>query len=205
MVVARRARTLALSIVEAVGLIMPTPLSFLLSSAQGTVRPDLKGVGKANNAILKGGGIGIYRDDHEKDPAARYKAFGSGCYGKGGATGCVGGTAVSADGFTFTNITSLPFPKPQRYDCHSNVVWDPAQNDYIATTRDGFSHGSGRDIGIARSLPGEFKFDTAKAPALVEQGSPSAQLYSQITWPWNDIYVGIVMVFDATSKVPFLT
>ena len=55
------------------------------------MRPDLKGVGKANNAVLKGGGIGIYRDEHEKDPAARYKAFGEGCYGPGGTTGCVGG------------------------------------------------------------------------------------------------------------------
>jgi hypothetical protein len=165
----------------------------------GSVRSDLKGVGKANNAVLKGGGIGIYRDDHEKNPAARYKAFGSGCYGPGGTTDCIGGTAVSADGFSFTNISALKFPAPQRYDCHSNVIWDPKQNDYIATTRDGFSHGSGRDIGIARSLPGEFKFDTSKAPALVEQGTPAAQLYSQITWPWNDVYLGIVMVFDATS------
>ena len=44
---------------------------------------------------------------------------------------------MSADGFSFTNISALRFPAPQRYDCHSNVIWDPKQNDYIATTRDG--------------------------------------------------------------------
>ena len=70
----------------------------------------------------------------------------------------------------------------------------------MATTRDGFSGGSGRDIGIQRSLPGQFAWDTRHAPTLVESGSPSAQLYSQITFPFHDIYLGIVMVFDATSK-----
>lgn len=62
------------------------------------------------------------------------------------------------------------------------------------------AQGSGRDIGIQRSLPGKFDWDTAKAPALVEQGSPAAQLYSQITFPFHDIYLGIVMVYDAESK-----
>ena len=62
------------------------------------------------------------------------------------------------------------------------------------------AQGSGRDIGIQRSLPGTFNWDTAKAPALVEQGSPAAQLYSQITFPFHDIYLGIVMVYDAESK-----
>lgn len=58
----------------------------------------------------------------------------------------------------------------------------------------------GRDIGIQRSLPGKFDWDTRQAPALVEQGSASAQLYSQITFPFHDVYLGIVMVFDAESK-----
>ena len=58
------------------------------------------------------------------------------------------------------NFTSLRWPQPQRYDCHSNLFWDPAANDYLATTRDGFSHGSGRDIGMARSLPGKFAWST---------------------------------------------
>ena len=32
---------------------------------------------------------------------------------------------------------------------------------------------------------------------MVEHGTKAQQLYSQITWPWHGIYLGIVMVFDA--------
>lgn len=60
------------------------------------------------------------------------------------------------------NISSLPPPTPF-------LCVEP--DDYLATTRDGFSRGSGRDIGMARSLPGEFAWSTAHAPALVEQGT----------------------------------
>ena len=78
-------------------------------------------------------------------------------------------------------------------------VWaqDEAHGDYVATTRDGFSGALGRTIGIARSLPGKFEWSTAKAPPMVEHGTKAQQLYSQITWPWHGIYLGIVMVFDA--------
>ena len=34
-------------------------------------------------------------------------------------------------------------------------------------------------------------------PPMVEHGTKAQQLYSQITWPWHGIYLGIVMVFDA--------
>ena len=36
-------------------------------------------------------------------------------------------------------------------------------------------------------------------PAIVETGVTAHQLYSQITFPFYDIYLGIVMVFDATN------
>ena len=35
---------------------------------------------------------------------------------------------------------------------------------------------------------------------LAEQGTAANQLYSQITFPWNDVWLGIVMVYDASSK-----
>jgi len=54
---------------------------------------------------------------------------------------------------------------------------------------------------MARSLPGKFAWSTAHAPALVEQGTADHQLYSQITFKFWDVYLGIVMVYDATSAL----
>ena len=34
----------------------------------------------------------------------------------------------------------------------------------------------------------------------VEHGNAAAQLYSQITWQWHGIFLGIVMVYDAQSS-----
>jgi hypothetical protein len=172
-------------------------------------RADLNG--SANNIVMRGGGIGVFRDEHEKDPAKKFKAFGGGdspqslvgaCFGPGGSTGCIGGgTGTSADGLVWGDAKRIKWPAPQRYDCHNNVFFDSQRGDYVATTRDGFSGPVGRTIAIQRSVPGgAFSWDAAKAPAMVEHGTKTSQLYSQITFPWKDIYLGIVMVFDATPK-----
>ena len=70
------------------------------------VRKDLAQYGKANNIIMKGGGLGIYKDPHEVNSSRKFKCFGEGC---AGATG----TAVSADGLIWTDPKPLSFPTPQ--------------------------------------------------------------------------------------------
>ena len=37
--------------------------------------PQLKGLGKRNNIVVEAGGIGVYRDAHDPDPNARFKAI----------------------------------------------------------------------------------------------------------------------------------
>jgi hypothetical protein len=108
------------------------------------VRPDLAKYGKNNNIIMKGGGLGIYKDMHDTNASRRFKCFGQGCAG-------ASGTAVSADGFRWTDPVNIKFPSPQRYDCHNQVLYVPEEKAYIATTRDGFSGPVGRTIGIAKS------------------------------------------------------
>jgi len=175
------------------------------------VRPDLASIGKANNVVLEGGGIGVYRDPSETDPSRRFKAFGPGCYGAGGAScrlsfpgGTVGDPrypqedlAVSADGLHWSPVGAVDWPAPQRYDCHNNLFFDAPTSRYIATTRDGFSSAPGRAIGIANSSSAALNFDTSAAPKLTLSGSMQHQLYSQITFPWHNAYLGIVMVYDA--------
>lgn len=53
----------------------------------GLVRKDLAHIGKHNNIILKGGGIGVYKDMHDGNASRRYKAFGVGCFSPTGNTG----------------------------------------------------------------------------------------------------------------------
>ena len=70
---------------------------------------------------------------------------------------------------------------------------------YVATTRLGFDGPVGRAIGIATSTSYVYSFSPHTEPINTLSGDEDAQLYSQITFPWLDIYLGIVMVYDATS------
>ena len=179
----------------------------------GTVRPDLQAIGTRNNIVLEGGGIGVYHDPAEPDAARRYKAFGPGCYGRDAGChlewdthggGLWGGwptsddLAYSADGLHWTGLGKVKWPSPQRYDCHNTLVRDH-RGSFVATTRDGFSAAPGRAIGIALSQAGAeaLAFNTSRAPKLTLAGSLAHQLYSQITFPWLDVWLGINMVYDA--------
>lgn len=185
----------------------------------GRVRPDLKSIGTSNNIILAGGGIGVF-EDADATASRRFVAFGPGCYDESASenncnlAGVYSGArsaypvqdlAFSSDGLTWRNASSIRWPHPQRYDCHNNLVPEPtadagAPRRWLATTRDGFSAAPGRTIGIAPSAKeGGLAFDTSVPPNVTLAGRPDAQLYSQVTFPWLDLYLGIVMVYDATS------
>lgn len=174
----------------------------------GRIRPDLKSIGKRNNVLLEGGGIGVMRD------AGRYVAFGPGCYSRSSASrGCAmeWGThkagagyphedlAFSLDGFHWENASGVGWPQPQRWDCHNNLLRDG--NRWLATTRLGFYEPPGRAIAIASSIPSEgLRFDVAEAPHRAFEGTLDHQLYSQLTFKWLDIYLGLVMVYDANTE-----
>ena len=176
------------------------------------VRPDLKAIGRRNNVLCEGGGIGVMCD------AGRYIAFGPGCYSASASNrGCAmtwgmhepkaaasasayphEDLAFSSDGLHWENATSVAWPSPQRWDCHNNLLHDGDR--WVATTRDGFSAPPGRAIGMAASMPGQgIRFDTTRAPRLTLEGTLQAQLYSQLTFKWLDVYLGLVMVYDAAS------
>jgi len=195
----------------------------------GLVRPDLKAIGTANNILAVGGGIGVIEDERATDPSRRFIAFGPGCFGFHSFHTCRMGfvanpsgvgwvpkekdplyphadLAFSADGLVWPHGTSIPWPSPQRYDCHNNLTPEPAaasnaSTRWLATTRDGFSGPTGRTIAIAASLDGDDvpTFNTHAAPNVTLAGTTDAQLYSQLTFRWHDVYLGLVMVYEATS------
>ena len=144
-----------------------------------------------------------------------------------------GGTGVSADGLVWKDTTEVHWPPPQRYDTHTNAFWDSRGSRFVVTTRDRFDEnhddnykdnnmnhgemsdgprtsrdnmvqgGPGRTIGVAESVGDSYIWDTSKAPPCVEQGTSAHQLYSQITFPWLDVYLGIVSVFDTANSSTF--
>ena len=262
--------------------------------------PSIAKYGKHNNIIMTGGGLGIYRDLHEKDPALRYKISGgapAGCYNDDGSKDCLIGTAGSPDGVSdWTDARALGFPNPWRPDCHTNIIYDEPLGKYLLTTRN-YELPQGREISIARTgrsdifkkngtytlmyngeypntmvdrpcfvpssgatdpvgacgsecisepkcryfwvysksskkglcclktglAPGNISkpkctecggqfysmdgslvpnnaslgFDTWTPPALTMRGTAQHQLYSQITWRFYDVFLGIVMTYDA--------
>ena len=120
----------------------------------------------ANNIVMYGGGLGLYRDEHEADATKRFKISGgapAGCYSDDGASDCVVGVAASPDGIgNWTDVTALDFAAPWRPDCHTNLFYDGApisaepavqRGAYIMTTRD-YTAASGRDVAIAFSGAG---------------------------------------------------
>lgn len=103
---------------------------------------------------MQGGGLGMYHDLHEPQPALRYKISGgspAGCYDHTGSSDCVVGTAGSPDGIhNWTSVTALRFPRPWRPDCHTNLFFDEPTGRYIMTTRD-YLRDVGRTISLAES------------------------------------------------------
>ena len=207
----------------------------------GTVDHSWAKYGKHNNVIMAGTGMGIYKDQHERDPNQRFKAFGGpSCFIDRGEPGIncqypVQGTAVSPDGLYWHNARNLTWPydagdpagRHQKYDTHQvppctpvqcisvcsltpcpkptnarlhdqNLFFDAAKNKYIATTRD-LKPFPWRAVAMTESLPGAFAFDTSSEPPAVVQGNANEQPYSQITFPYYGIYLGLTSVFDAAN------
>merc|ERR1712232_97216 len=102
--------------------------------------PKLARIGTKNNIILEGGGIGVFRDMHETNPAKRYKGIGPGCWDSPQLSDCdcfpteppkdrrfVGQTATSADGLRWdkASVRNISWPgRTQKWDTHNNAFWD---------------------------------------------------------------------------------
>lgn len=116
--------------------------------------PGLARLGKHNNIIMYGGGLGVYYDLHEQDPGKRYKISGgspAGCFSSDGNSDCAVATAASPDGIhNWTDVSALDFAKPWRPDCHTNLFYDGVTEQYLMTTRD-YQDPNGRLISISHS------------------------------------------------------
>ena len=178
--------------------------------------------------IMFGGGLGVFKDMREPDPSRRFKIAGGapgwsapgipggascGILAGGddladGSGECAIATGASPDGISgWKEIQPLNYAQPPRQpvaicpgspsklDCLGNLFFDSRLGEYILTTRR--ETAAGRSIAIARGSGGQFNF--TMPVETVEMGVQQHQLYFQVTFPYFNVYLGVVMVYDALS------
>jgi hypothetical protein len=156
-------------------------------------RPDLSLIdfkgSRSNNIVLRGvHGAGIFRDDHDTDPARRYKLF-----GKTGEDREPMGVAFSPDGLHW----SAPVGCPEigaAGDTHNNAFWDDRLQAYVGMTR----LWNGQRV-VGRTVSRDF-FHWSRAE-IVLAGTPERQLYAMPTFTYAGIYLGLPMILDARTDV----
>lgn len=171
----------------------------LSAAPEASVNPWLRRYGVRNNIVAgHSDGVGVVFDEHEGDKSRQYKAFGSGCFGPGGAHDCVEGVASSADGLHWHGATNVSWPPPHRYDDHNNVFWDEEMCMYVFTTR--VMHEPGvRSIGMARTP--RWPPTTRARIRSVLRAQAELQHYSAVSWKWHNAYLALVSVWDVPARL----
>lgn len=146
-----------------------------------------------NNLVLRGPhGTGVFRDDHDADPARRYKLL---CVREG--TGNVMEVAFSPDGLHW----SAPVPCPSMGadgDTHNNALWVPELSRYVGFTRL-WSQGAYRGVRVVgRTESPDFVHWTQAEPVL--QGlDDTHQVYAMPVFHYGEGYLGLPMIFDTAA------
>ena len=156
-------------------------------------KPDLKLVefeGNTNNNIVLRDmnknsnyhGTGIFKDDNERNPKRRYKAFMQGLY-----------VCFSKDGLHWSKQKRLVGTKSDG-DTHNNAFWAPTLNKYVGITR---THGKkGRQV--ARIESDDFEIWTRTELAL-EGINNNLQPYSMPVFYYGGVYLGLVTIHNQKS------
>lgn len=164
----------------------------LSRGAEAAVAPALAAWGTRNNIVASDSdGVGLF-----PDMTGVLHAFGKGCFGPGGVEGCVEGVARSDDGIAWRHAENVSFPPPQRYNCHQNAFWSTATKAYMFTTRlQGSDEVRSVGLGLSREWPPQ-----SSAPIYrIWNGTRERQYYSQITFPWHDVLLGLLMIYAPGS------
>ena len=183
----------------------PSLGAFDLSSA--LLRPKIsvrvaragKQIKTRNNIILQCAGCGVLKSE------GRFQAVGvfhdcddveNPMPGRDGAR-CIFGRATSTDGLSWSNPVTMNFATPHAWDCH-NTLFRIAPQRYLVTTRNWLKPDPGRVVSMALSGPGGFEDWGTTIPAVeMARGTVSHQLYSMVPFMWRQLYLALVMVYDA--------
>lgn len=152
-----------------------------------------------NIVMLRTHGTGVFKDDHDPDPARRYKLINS-----GPAPGGRPHVAVSADGIVWSDLIDTKVTAAS--DTHNNIMWDPDAKIYVGIIR-GWSTGAlgwnlpeplpwktmAGGTGAVRTVVRiESKdFLTWSQPVEIMRGPPNAQTHDMHAFRTAGIYLGL--------------
>ncbi|MCP4642280.1 MAG: hypothetical protein GY851_17680 [bacterium] len=138
----------------------------------------------ANNLVVRGPhGAGVFRDDHEQDPARRFKMFYS---------GDPMAVRFSPDGLVWSD--QVPCPQVEAAgDTHNNALWVPELDRYIGITR---LWDKVRQVG--RSESPDF-VNWTKAEVVLEGLERHLQTYAMPVFQYAGVYIGLPVIFNTKT------
>tara|TARA_B100001093_G_scaffold97845_1_gene89808 strand:- start:1755 stop:4373 length:2619 start_codon:yes stop_codon:yes gene_type:complete len=146
--------------------------------------------GNSNNNIVSRGlsGAGVIKDELEKIPGRRYKAFY--CSNSGYKM------RYSSDGLNWGNEVSLRGVGES--DCHANMIWSPELKKYVGILRhyDPIPVTGNRKIARTESIDSV----TWKKSETIMEGTPQNQLHDMVIFTDGGIYLGLLGCMNYPSK-----
>ncbi len=138
-----------------------------------------------NNIVMRHvHGVGVWKDLHDPDPSRRYKALMS------------DGAATSPDGLHWS-IYKCPGIQAAG-DTHNNAFWDERSEMYIGITR--LWEAGQRIVGRTESRD-YVNWTKAQEVLRAPADDRHRQTYANIVFPYADIYLGLLMVFNTAENV----
>jgi hypothetical protein len=155
---------------------------------------------ESNILLWDAHGAGVFYDEHERDPARKYKIFTQFLFRKKQMPGSPEpgyaphiSVAFSADGLHWGDM--IPCPEiASAGDTHNNAFWAPELNKYVGITRhwkDGQVVRGGLRL-VNRTESPDYIHWTKSVEVL--RGTPEAQTYAMPTFRYADVYLGLVMI-----------
>ena len=157
---------------------------------------------RRNNLVLRADpklgephGAGIARDDHDPDPARRYKMV----FNRAGRGPRFMSVGFSADGLhwdRFVETRSMEAPG----DTHNNWFWSPSLQRYVVITRL-FQHKPHFERLVARSESIDF-VNWSKAEVILRAlpSEPKRQTYAMPSFAYENVYLGLVMMLNLNGR-----
>ena len=146
--------------------------------------------GNSNNNIVSRGlsGAGVIKDELEKLPGRRYKAFY--CSNSGYKM------RYSSDGLNWGDEVSLPGVGES--DCHANMIWSPELKKYVGILRhyDPIPVTGNRKIARTESID---SVTWTKSETIIE-GTPQDQLHDMVIFRDGGVYLGLLGCMNYPSK-----
>jgi hypothetical protein len=150
---------------------------------------------RKNNIVLRGPhGAGVFRDEHDADPARRYKMF----YARDDH---VIEVAFSADGLRWGRPIACPEIQAVG-DTHNNALWAPELNRYVGFTRL-WSQGAYKGVRVVGRTESPDFIHWTKAEPVLKGLDDTHQIYAMPVFRYGEGYLGLPMIFDTEQDRVF--